>query len=476
MWWIAAQPEPDAARADAMPQGEAGALVDSDAPVPADPLQALGWMAMRLTPRVAVQPPAVLLEISQCLRLWRGLPGVRAELARSSPWPLRWAQGPTGRVAWARLQVAPQPLDAAAAADTAEPASIDALPLCTLPEAAAHAPSLAALGVLTWGQLRALPRDGVVRRWRAGLLEALDQAYGRRPERWTWLTLPPVFDAQLALPSPVHDATALLFAARRLLAQLRVWLLARQQGVLALVLIGHCDTRRDGPTHDTLKLRSAQPTQDMAHLQRLLAEHLAHHRLAAPVHTLQLRTQCCTAFAPAVADWLDAPVAGVQPWLPTLERLSARLGPGGVRVLQPRPDHRPEQAQDWISAIENVAFHAYSESARGKKSIQKNGDAWPPDWPQDWAPTALIDPPLPLRVRQQQPCYPEPLTLVQGPYRLETGWWQDGGAARRDYFVAYGAQAGWLWVFQTLPQSGALADPAAAAAPAGQWYLHGVFA
>ncbi|GAB4396963.1 MAG: DNA polymerase Y family protein [Rhodoferax sp.] len=475
MHWIAVQPESDPAWPQAA-QPVAGAVLPAAG---ADALRPLAWLALRLTPHVALQPPAVLLEVGTCLRLWGGLPGLCAELVRSSPWPLQWAQGATGRVAWARLQVSPEPLvgaDPTAGAGVARAPDPDLLPLATLPEARAHADTLAALGVHRWGQLRALPREGVARRWGLELLDALDQAYGTRPERWVWLTLPPVFDAELALPSPVHDAQGLLFAARRLLLDLRAWLLARQQGVLALLLIGHVDARRDGPRQHTVPLRSARPTQDVAHLQRLLAEQLAQQRLSAPVHTLQLRTERCAAFTPTADDWLSAPVAGLQPWWSTLERISARLGCARVLRLQPRPDPRPEHVQGWINAIKNIASEAEQKSAKGKKSAQKKAVLRPPDWPQDWAPTALVEPPLRLRVRHARPCYPEPLTLVQGPHRLETGWWQDGGAVRRDYFVAHGTQAGWLWVFQTLPQSGALADPSAPALPAGQWYLHGVFA
>ena len=64
----------------------------------------------------------------------------------------------------------------------------------TLAAAAPHVPTLARLGVHDWGSLRALPRGGMARRFGAALLDALDCAYGQRPERYPWLTVPEVFE------------------------------------------------------------------------------------------------------------------------------------------------------------------------------------------------------------------------------------------------------------------------------------------
>jgi len=63
--------------------------------------------------------------------------------------------------------------------------------------------------------------------------------------------------------------------------------------------------------------------------------------------------------------------------------------------------------------------------------------------------------------------------LLLGPQRVEGGWWDRDDAqdthrhVARDYWLAWSAQAGLLWVFQTRPQAGD-ASPA--------WFLHGLFA
>jgi protein ImuB len=326
-----------------------------------DPVLALGWWALRYTPKVARCNDVLLLEVAASARLWRGLPTLLAHVFESNK-PVAlvyYAQGATSLVAYARLLVAVSTQQAAAEAP------VDALPVHTLTAAQPHLDTLARLGVSTWGQLRALPRAGLSRRFGAGLLNALDQAYGVRPDIYPWLTLPEVFDASLELPSHVDSAPALLFAARRLLAQLKVWLQLRHLGVLGLELVWHMDERRHTDHQGALPLRTAQPTQDINHLQRLLSEHLAHVSLSAPVHTLRLRTLETAALSNQNASLLlDEHRAG-DGLTQMLGRLSARLGHERVLQFQPRMDHRPEQMQAWLSATQSVAVDAMNTNTKG---------------------------------------------------------------------------------------------------------------
>ena len=252
MHWIALLPEP-------VPHGTAGTLTD--------PSAALGWWALRYTPKVARVGEAIVLEVSSSARLWHGLPALITDIIQSNkPVALvKYAQGASSLIAISQLAIAPSRPEQAAAVWPA-----DDLPLHTLAAALPHVDTLERIGVRTWGQLRTLPRDGLSRRFGAALLDALDQAYGARPDIYPWLTLPDVFEASLELSAQVDTAIALLFAAHRLLAQLKVWLQLRHQGVLALELIWLMDERRDTAHQGTLLLRTAQATQDCHHLQRLL--------------------------------------------------------------------------------------------------------------------------------------------------------------------------------------------------------------
>jgi protein ImuB len=51
------------------------------------------------------------------------------------------------------------------------------------------------------------------------------------------------------------------------------------------------------------------------------------------------------------------------------------------------------------------------------------------------------------------------LSLLSGPERIESGWW-DGGEIGRDYFVGSDAQGGELWLYRDR---------------GGQWFVHGIF-
>jgi len=488
MHWIALQPQPEApAQAGST---DATGDVSNDAARLADPLRALGWWALRYTPKVVLLADAVLMEVSACTRLWGG----RAALLRHiymSKKPvalINYAQGDTSLIALARLIQTPArsvagapPPDHPAAARTAgrPPDAPDDLPLHTLLAAQPHLATLARLGCTTWGQLRALPRGGLARRFGAALVDALDQAYGQRPDVYLWLTLPEVFAAALELPSAVESASALLFGARRLLAQLQVWLRLRQRGVLALELAWQMDARRHTAKEGALVLRTAEPAQDTAHLQRLLAERLHQTTLPAPALWLHLRSLETQPLVGQSASLLPDEQPHGDSLVQLLERLSARLGADKVLRCQLQADHRPEQMQAWLAAdntSNSIATCAYSVRARGQKII-KNAvvvDSGSDGTASPLLPTWLLAVPRKLSVRQGQPQYQGPLTLLAGPQRLESGWWADQAdavtvVALRDYFVARTCCAVLLWIYRE--RLGHAAQQAA-----GDWYLHGVFA
>lgn len=443
MHWIALQPQPDAAP---------GELTDT--------LAALGWWALQFTPRVARCEGAVLLEVSASARLWGGLAQLLDRILASNTQlaPVNHAQGATSLIAFARLQ--------SAALVSALP---DDLPLTCLAAARPHLATLQKIGCTHWGQLRALPRGGVVRRFGASLLQALDQAYGLRPDVFPWLVLPDVFESTLELSAQVDAAPALLFGARRLLGSLQVWLQLRHCGVLAVELRWTLDARRSCARHGGLVVRTAEPTADMAHLARLLAEHLAQVTLPAPVLYLRLRSLETQQLPGRSASLLPHELSTGDSLHQLLERLSARLGAQQVQQWQANFDHRPERMQTWHSAENATQLIATCEgntSASGLKHAKKF----------ELYPTWLLARPLRLAVRRQQPLYLGPLTLLAGPQRIEAGWWGGGDCALRDYFVARSAQAGLLWVYRERLAGHSLAQGASNPAPEAEWYLHGLFA
>lgn len=423
-----------------------------DPPFPTDAaLQALAVWALQFTPRVAVAEEAVLLEVAASLRLFGGRAALRERLwggaQELGAVALAWAPNAMAALALARAGVedgVSAPLERV----------LDALPMATLSAVRPHQPILARTGCRTLGDLRRLPRAGLARRFDAALLAALDQAYGRAPETHVWIALPALFEARLELPHRVDDAQALVFGARRLLLQLSAWLAARHSGVTAFTLHWAHDAMRSRGVGEggQLTVRTAEATREMGHLARLLAEHLSHVTLAAPVGDLRLTAEGVVPLAPQSASWLPDDARGQEPLPQVLERLAARLGED--RVVRPLlcEDHRPEAMGRWQPSAQALPRGAWPEQPAG---------------PQ---PTWLLARPLRLLVRQHRPIYQGELQLLLGPQRVEGGWWdrdETTGQSRhavRDYWVARSPLAGVLWVFQTR-----LAEEPA-------WYLHGVFA
>jgi protein ImuB len=456
MHWIALQPLPEPSRpADDSTPGEGAP------PTLVDALSALGWWALQFTPKVARLEDALLLELSASERLWGGRQQLLRHIFDSNKLVahVKYAQGATSLIAVARLQ-------GAQLVRTVP----DDLPLAALLAARPHLATLERIGCTHWGQLRALPRGGVARRFGAPLLDALDRAYGGKPDLYPWLVLPDILEATLELSAQVETAPALLFGARRLLNQLQVWLQMRHSGVLAVELMWTMDARRHTATEGQLVVRTAEPTGDMAHLQRLLGEHLARVTLPAPVLYLRLRTLETQKLGGRSASLLPDEQRRGDSLQQMLERLSARLGPQQVLQLQPRADHRPERMQVWLpvsNATKLIADSTSKMSARGLKDQKYlKAEALYPTW--------LLAEPLQLAVRHNSPLYQGPLTLLAGPQRLEAGWWGGGDCALRDYFLARSERMGLLWIYrerlagQGGARHGADADP--------NWYLHGIFA
>ncbi|MEP6876907.1 MAG: DNA polymerase Y family protein, partial [Burkholderiales bacterium] len=314
----------------------------------------LATWCLQFTPRVAVieplsESPAIVMELEASVRLFGGkrklVQRVRDECADLGVRQLSWAPTSLAAVALA---------NAGLSNGFAKPLvqTLDALSLTSLSMVAAHGPTLVRLGCQTLGQVRALPRGGISRRFDAQLLGALDQAYGLKPEAHEWIELPDTFHAKLELMARVELAPAMLFGARRLMLQMAGWLAARHCGVTAYTLRWCHDAMRSKTAGDggELTVRTAQPTRDIEHLTRLLAEHLAKVQLLAPVGDLELIAVDVQSLDEKTLSLLPEPTQVGEGLALVLERIAARLGPD--RVLRPviLEDHRIEWMCHWQPA------------------------------------------------------------------------------------------------------------------------------
>ncbi|MCX7962469.1 MAG: DNA polymerase Y family protein [Burkholderiales bacterium] len=378
-------------------------------------LEAVALWMERYTPKVSLEPPEGLAaELGASLKRYGGAGRlareIRAGLAQLG-FDARIAFAPTARAALWRAAGGGLPLEA--------------LPVAVLGLDPDREELLDALGVHTLGALMRLPREGVARRFGQTLVDELDRALGRLPEARTLYVPPARFAARLELPAPVAEAQATLFAARRLLAQLEGFLVARCSGVRRFVL----ELLHPKRAATTVEVGLAAPARDAEHFARLLRERLERLSLPAPAEAVRLAAVEIEPLPGRTGALFPGPEEASEDWRRLLDRLQARLGTDAVHGLGLRSEHRPERA--WLRL-----------APEGAAGIVLPAYGARPLW--------LLDPPRPLAEGEFE--------LLAGPERIESGWW-DGAEIRRDYFVAR-ARDSLLWIYRD----------------AQGWRLHGLFA
>jgi protein ImuB len=386
----------------------------------------------------------LLLEIAGSLRLYGGLLSLRQQIAA----------GLEQHGFAASLAIAPTPLAATwlarggRRACIREPvnlaAAIRTLPLACLDWPAAVCESLSGMGSKNIGDCLRLPREGFARRFGPKRLLELDRALGRLPDPRTSWRAPERFCAHHEMTEEQSDRELLLAICHELLQAHERFLLTRQLGTQQ-VLFSFFHLRAPA-THLPLGCASAERlAEHWFDLLRIRFEHLS---LPEPVITVRLQGGHTMAL-PAASGRLrfqgKASGKGLRFSMSQLaERLAARVGNQSVSGVTTVAEHRPQLAWRWHSLIGDKT--ADTLTAIGH-------DLQRPLW--------MLPEPALLSVEQGYPLHQGRLQILEGPERLETGWWDDEGIAR-DYYTAVNPQGMQLWVFRNRSR-----EPA--------WYLHGFF-
>ena len=107
-----------------------------------------------------------------------------------------------------------------------------------------------------------------------------------------------------------------------------------------------------------------------------------------------------------------------------VERLRARLGEEAVYGVCLIPEHRPEAAWRRVHELRlNARRQLLTEPAASMQECRARYGCWT------------------NRCRYRKP------EILQGPERIESGWW-DGKGVARDYYIARQSHGARLWVFQ----------------------------
>jgi protein ImuB len=416
-------------------------VVTRDAVAERAALEGIAAWALQFTSTVSLAPPCeVLLEIGGSLRFFGGL---------NELWP-RIEQELETLGYSAHLACAPTPAAAQLFARTEHGVRIQhrdtlQLSLARLPLAALNWPAksteiLRDAGLQTIGECLQLPRAGLARRIGQSALDDLDRARGSLPDPRPTFSPPVHFRAKLTLPAPSHEAESLIFAVRRLLAELCGWLTATSHGAQRLAL----EMEHERRPHTRLLIDLAAASRDTEHLVAVLRERFARVTLVEPATAITLTSELTTPLSAQNASFFPDTRDETETVVRLVERLRARLGEQAVCGLGTNADYRPEFA--WRVCDPGTIHEPNTHNPPNA--------AGRPLW--------LLTAPQPLAEKATTPCYGgKPLALIAGPERIESGWWE-GSDVARDYFVARNPEHALFWIYRECQA-------------AGRWYVHGFF-
>ena len=401
------------------------------------------WLEQFSSFIVIVANNVLLLEVAGSLRLFGGLPSLRQQVSA----------GLEQQGFMASLAIAPTPLSATWLARAGRRACIRAsenlvpmlrsLPLHCLDWPIAISETLTGVGVSSIGDCLRLPREGFARRFGANRLLELDRALGRLPDpRASWRA-PERFCADYEMTEEQSDQELLLATCRELLESHEQFLLVRQLGTQR---INFSFFHLKAPA-TKLSLGCTQADRSAKRWSDLLNIRFERLSLPEPVIAVRLEgghTQALQTGSGHLSFSGRPQTTQRHSMTQLAERLAARVGAQSVNGVTSLAEHRPQYAWCSRNLLSTKVSDALSFVRRGLRR---------PLW--------MLPEPALLHAEEGHPLHLGRLTLVDGPERLETGWWDDNGIAR-DYYTAVNPRGMRLWVFRNRNTTAA-------------WYLHGIF-
>ena len=419
--------------------------------VPADPagdkmlLQRLAKWAQRWSPLVEVDgDDALRLDVSGVAHLFGG------EAALTQDVIDRFASaGLTARIAIAQTAAAAWAFSHFGGDDLA-PLHVSALRLD--PDTVR---TLERLGLKTIGALAALPRLALARRFRGAenVVDALDRAFGRKPEPMTALADDPPPRAMLKLEEPATHPEAAPQALERLIPKLVAELEERHLGARRLSLHGF---RVDGSVASA-SVATAIASREPKHLQRLLADKAAALDPGFGFDAFALVADWTESLGAAQESLVEEP-SGECDLARLVDRLTVKLGVRAVRKPQPVESHLPERALEWISALQPTPDPSRKWEGRPQRLL---------DRPEAIAVVYATPEGVPRRFVWRRSVHD--IARVEGPERIAPEWWRERSTTRlRDYYRVEDQAGRRYWIYR----EGLFGDGRGGAP---EWYMHGLF-
>ncbi|MDG2533419.1 DNA polymerase Y family protein [Sphingomonas sp. HITSZ_GF] len=331
------------------------------------------------------------------------------------------------------------------------------------------------LGVERIGQLAALPRAPLTRRFGAATVLRLDQALGRIAEPLDPVIPPESIAVQQRFAEPIASAEAIEHWLGTLTPRLAAALEAEGLGVQAL----ECVAERIDGVPQRIRIGLARPNRDAAHLLRLLKRRIEDVEPGYGIDAITLHVRRAAPLGPEpMVERLDEEAA---PDIATLvDTLATRIGQGGMWRMRPVESDVPERAATRMPVIDPPVRGTTRAKIDDIRQLDRQPELHP--WHPGWAkPARLLARPERLdHVMAELPDQPprrftwrgtaHRVIHADGPERIQGEWWKRDAErlSVRDYFRVEDEAGRRYWLFRA-------GDGERAVTGDLSWYLHGVF-
>ncbi len=337
--------------------------------------------------------------------------------------------------------------------------------------------SLQQMGIRNVSDVLSLPTSGLTRRFGVFFTDYLKRLTGARPDPQKFINPQARFIHDITFLSDITNLDALTFPINRLLGELSDFLAARQLHIDHFTW--HLSHRSHGRKSFSIYL--ANPENEPKVFHALTQLNLEQIKDIKEIDNIALAVNRFFPARAAPGDLFQGPAfqAGFHPdsaLSPVsknqfLNILRARLGQGKCFGLSQADDHRPEKA--WRVAVlgkEPSAVLNKEPSAVLDKQPSAVLDKQPSATSGEQLsthelprPSYLLTTPKALKVVNDQPCLSGKLELLRGPERIDYGWWDQplGKPLTRDYYIARQKDGSLYWIFRHVAMR--------------RWYLHGIF-
>ncbi len=396
----------------------------------------------RFSPMASLKSPDILLlEISSSLRLFKGLHALLQQLIRGlnvQGFTAQWGLGNTPKAAelFARSTLKQTITNIESSLLTRQ---LREIPVTLLDIPDKQISLLQEMGLSTFGQLLDLPRAAVGKRFGKTFLHYLQQITGERPDPQLPVSLEPRFHSELFYIEGIRNKQGLLFPVKRLLTELCDYLRTQQldcQGFEWQFAEIKGEKR-------SLALSFSQPQNGFSIFLELTRIKLEAFPLSTTVHNILLTSSSLTATTPvSFSLWGGSQHSPLlSPGL-LLDKLSSRLGKTALHGITCCQEQVPELA--W-QPLPWPQTQSSEEPLPAAKQLR-------PLW--------LLPQPAPVQQRQNHLYWQGQLTLLRGPERIDSHWWQNK-PVQRDYFIAAHESGSLYWLFRDTTTR--------------KWFVHGLF-